>query len=531
MSSLPIFAPFAPPPLFFFCPLTGAAMSIFFSLPNSGERATFFAAFTAACYEGPPLADVASRRELKRKQSRPTYDMCPPLTPFLIPMGFLLSLLDALFGGSLLHCMGAVMVNGRQVLATREKDGTCVFRTPEVYKKPMFGPREAAMRFMQKRIALLSGFFGLVILGGWAVLLTSLPAFPSKVLIVWLAQFLITISEGVLKGDVLLSGTFMLVITLFFSYGLIVVMLTAKFSSSTTLGLNNFHLPSVLRLLVHTNAPTLMVSYSWASSKASTAARSLAFALPDSWVDVKCLSAGTDISGLTRNLSAHAEAFVFFLTPEYLQSEACMAELGAALLSRKAEAQHTIAFVVDPLCPKSNAAAAMLQRAGCLVFSEPRELLSHLNQHVYSSTTPEDIVRCSNFLAESSIPNRFVPRSFRLPAPFTKQQQGAIPNCCGRWLPPKGSIFSGSMYISPGADAIGGVFVVKGELLLVLAIAVCYIGLFACLGLRSIYLVDNPLYCKWLTDLTNHRRLFAFLLILHPTYAHTQLRALFSRMY
>lgn len=511
-------------------------MSIFCSLPNSKERADFFADFTAACYEGPPLA--VSQREQEqppassqphapassephapasshadarpsrvRKPVRPTYDLCPPLTPFLIPMGFFLSLLDACVGGALLRYMGAVVVNGRQVLAMREKDGTCVFRTPEVYEKPMFGPREAAMRFMQKRIALLSGFFCLLILGGWALLLTPLPVFPYKVFVVWLAQFFATISEGVLKSDALLSGTFMLVITLLFSYGLIVVILTAKFSSSATLGLNHDHLPSVLRLLVHTNAPTLMVSYSWGSSKASTAARSLAFALPDSWVDVTCLSAGTDVSELTGNLSAQAEAFVLFLTPEYLQSEACMVELNAALLSRKEEAQHTITFVVDPSCPKSNAAAAMLQRAGCLVFSEPRDLLSHLHQHVYTSTTPEDIFRCSNFMAKSSTPNRFVPRSFRLPAPLTKEQQGAIPNCCGRWLPPKGSLFSGSTYISPGADVLGSAFVVNVELLLVLTIVVCYIGLFVCLGLRaSSYLVDNPLYCKWLTDEYRHRQ-------------------------
>ena len=461
--------------------------NIFGSEQHSSQRRTFLAHFAETYYTGPPL-NFDARPPPHR---HPTFDLCPPLTPYLLPFGFFISLLDAWCSGAILRLKGAVVVNGRQIVAQREPDGSCVFRTPEVYSSAWFGPREAAMAFMQKRIASLTCFILLILVAGWAVLLTPLPAIPYKAIVLWLANYLSLVGKGALDGNLLLSATFMLILTLIFAYGVLIVLLTSKFAASTSLGLRHDNLPSVLRMLVHTNAPRLMVSYAWASQNACTAARSLAFALPESWVDVKSLASGSHVAALTSDLAAQAEALVIFLTPEYLRSEACMVELAAAILLRKSTAQLTLVYVEEG-SPHCSAAAAMLADRGCQIVSDPRELLLFLAEHLYTATTPEDTIRAANFMASGTTPKRIVPRNLRLPAPLT-YSQSALPQCGGRCCAPRGSLFSGAKFISAGAEELGTAFVVHLELLLVVVVAGCFAGLAVLLAMQP-HLEDAPLF-------------------------------------
>ena len=463
-------------------------MATLFDTPeNSAERKHFLGAFCANHYTG--LSPVTI--DGPAFYVPPTFDLCPPLTPYLVAYSAALSYLDAWFSGAIFKRMGAIVVNGRQIVPVLCPDGSCEFRTPQVYTARWFGPREQASAFMLKRIAVLSFGLFLIICGAWVALLLPVPTNPNKTFVLWLAAYMKMVGEETLNGEALFSGTFLMFMTVVFVWGLLVVLLTSKSSSSASLGLRSDDFPSVLRLLVHLDHPRLMVSYAWASAAACKAARSLAFALPDTWVDVKCLSSGSLISEVTRDVAVHAEALVIFLNAEYLKSEACMVEFGAAILARKAASQVTIVYF-DPRCPVSSAAAAELTINGCRSFSTPVTLLQFLANHVYKSTTPEDTLRASRYVAQNSIPIREVPRLHRLPAPLTRTQSW-LPSCGGRCCAPKGSLYTGAKFLTPGAEKISTAFVVSVELVMVLVIAACFVGLAASLALQPL-VTEAPLF-------------------------------------
>lgn len=91
--------------------------------------------------------------------------------------------------------------------------------------------------------------------------------------------------------------------------------------------------PTVLPLVVKPRVPFAMVSYQWNSM--AEFSRSLAAALPQGWVDVQMLSAGTNLTRATSYVAANCFYLVIVASGEYMKSQNCMVELIAALSQRR----------------------------------------------------------------------------------------------------------------------------------------------------------------------------------------------------
>jgi hypothetical protein len=444
------------------------------------QRSEFLALFSARF--SPILAqlDLAA---LSAAHAPVTVDLHPSAATYPIPYGGLLALADSVSGSAIFGRMGVEIVRGRHVLPRTSPSGAPEFQVPQSYDRgyPAFGPRELAFENMQRRIRVYSSFIFLLLAAGWVLLLCVPPgSWQVRVVFAWFVQYLSGTAAGAAAGDTGFSLTFLLLLTLIVAYSYLVAELSAKFSVSTMLGLGHESLPSVLRSVLHVSAPTLMVSYAWASELGSRGARSLAFALPDSWVDVRCLPAGNQIAHTTFALAKGTEALVLFVTPEFLASRACMVELAGALLARSAASQVTCAYY-QPTSPACVEAAEMLRSAGFLLFCDARALLLHLKEHVYNATAPSDVLRAVAFLAESASPMRHLKGSLRLPAPASRRLS-VLPPLLGRTRFPPGTVFSASHYITPDALELGQALLVSVELGLVLLVAACYAGLLVALA-------------------------------------------------
>ena len=267
------------------------------------------------------------------------------------------------------------------------------------------------------------------------------------------------------------------------------------------LGIDKTDFPSVAHELFHSHTPFLMVSYKWSSpssalsaprtptpspwwaglascgftstspqvltpstpspsatfsgdstsltpSFSQSMARSLAHALPGSWVDISNLGARDLEATMTRN-AATSYALVIFLDRDYLKSKACALELQAAALGRHSERQLSYVFCTE----NSGVPADMLQTleaAGFHIIRCAADLLRELSQHAYSSTAPEDSQRLLRHMRERATPNTAWDGTLLLPSPaVTAKQRFLLTPLATHFLPPAGSIIAGHAFLSP----------------------------------------------------------------------------------
>jgi hypothetical protein len=91
-----------------------------------------------------------------------------------------------------------------------------------------------------------------------------------------------------------------------------------------------------LRLLFHSHARQFMMSYKWDfPSPDRQRARVLAQLLPDCWLDVQALPAGSTVSSVIQQQAVHARCLVVYGTLHYFASKNCLRELLAALIHRR----------------------------------------------------------------------------------------------------------------------------------------------------------------------------------------------------
>jgi hypothetical protein len=218
------------------------------------------------------------------------------------------------------------------------------------------------------------------------------------------------------------------------------------------LGIGGHEFPSVAHLLFQSRAPFLMVSYAWGSDSGLAGARSLAHALPGSWVDVANLG-GRDLDATIARNAATAYALVAYLDASYLKSAACALELQAAVLHRHSSRQ--LSYVLHDGASAPAALLQALQAAGFTLLSSPQALLRELSQHAYTCAAPEDSARLLRHMRQHATPSAAWDRTLLLPSPAVAAQRRA---CCTHLLPPAGSVTAGSAFLSPDGLRLGVFF-------------------------------------------------------------------------
>lgn len=225
---------------------------------------------------------------------------------------------------------------------------------------------------------------------------------------------------------------------------------------SRALGVDKRDFPSVAHVLFQPHEPFFMISYTWKSVTGCRLARSLANALPCTWIDVNNLPAGgRSIAGATTHVASTAFALVFVLDAEYLTSYSCALELRAAILHRQAEQQHTFVLCLEPLLGSQQEMLTVLHGMGIRVFSSGQDLLAELAQHVYSCTAAADSQRLLKHMRRHASANPNWDSALLLPAPAVLRRQRIFPTSVTHLAPPPGSVFAGHAFISPDASCIG----------------------------------------------------------------------------
>ena len=261
-------------------------------------------------------------------------------------------------------------------------------------------------------------------------------------------------------------GSFALMFLLCLSY---VVLVALRSDVAAFVKAQEKDLPSSLALVLRTPAPMLMLSYTWKAPYVDVA-RSLAAAVPNTWVDVQTLASGVEIPAVTAAVSRWAYAQVVFMSADYLQSPACLLELFTALLRRQAY-QHLLVYHDKRFAGEvEGACLTLLEDMGCIVVHSPEDLLVQLDTRIYSCSSaahgPMDAKRALSWWSHVGVPLEAVPRAMLLPSPRAKRQRWLC-NCCApqrsgsgsedasTLLPPAGAIVSGFRYITGDGLRLG----------------------------------------------------------------------------
>jgi uncharacterized membrane protein YgcG len=163
-------------------------------------------------------------------------------------------------------------------------------------------------------------------------------------------------------------------------------------------------------------AAQTMLSYAW--GEASDLAIALAHILPHTWLDRYQLQVSDDIAAQTTSACVHARLVVILLTPGYLTSKNCCAELRAAALHRGHE--HRTVVLMPPFTPRvgETQAAATSRRLGIrrlvatlpgfVVFDSVADLLGYVHQHVLESSDASERLRTLRWWQTYGAPVRLV---------------------------------------------------------------------------------------------------------------------------
>ena len=247
-------------------------------------------------------------------------------------------------------------------------------------------------------------------------------------------------------------------------------------------------LTAVFPFLLKARNPLTMVSYKWETkgTRSPFTARSLAYVLPNSWLDVRWLSPGMNVPAETYSIARGAFCLVVVVSPSYFRSPACVLETAAALLERDDTQQHTVFFESAPgVLPP--AAAEVLRRHGVSVFTDPGDLVDYLSSRVYACSDVADRARLVRWYlgAGMAVPNSNLDRNLLLPATAVKTSFGVSSNgapvLSSFFYPPapRNAIVAGTSYISADALSLGRCSAWSVEYLLIVLLLE---GLFTCLS-------------------------------------------------
>jgi hypothetical protein len=292
--------------------------------------------------------------------------------------------------------------------------------------------------------------------GAWVITLVTVSlgsAAGNPLNVVWAWQFraLEDITRSVLLGvPTLLALALWAILAAVIAVLFYWLHVTAKAPSARCFR-GNIGLSSVLPLTLAPRAPLLMVSYPWAPHQIDVA-RSLASVLPNCWVDVQMLVPGSDVPAITRDVSRWCFCMVLCLSTDYLTRPACVLEFVTAVLHRRWY-QSTVAYVPGGT-PLSDAARELVARLGVTVFTDPMQLLTHLDNHVYSCSSPEDNHRCTAWYGRVSSVRCDAPRGLRLPAPLVASTPISLWSC-DRLLAPSHAVCAGRNYITADGGRLG----------------------------------------------------------------------------
>ena len=225
-------------------------------------------------------------------------------------------------------------------------------------------------------------------------------------------------------------------------------------------------LPTLLPVLLDPTVPRFMVSYSWVGGFQTTA-RTLARALPECWLDTRQLLSGDHIPTETTTIAAHTSCLILFLTPSYLLSPNCCAEIVAALLFRTSKLHVTVA-VMDSTSNTSSSVGggggaigredeakirSLLNRAGVVVLNSTLALICFLDLHVLHGN-PIELKRTVAWWRKHSRPRTRIPPSLVLMSP-QERRRGRRISFCGPRAHGTGSVVAGADRISGDCSEIG----------------------------------------------------------------------------
>jgi hypothetical protein len=397
---------------------------------------------------------------------------------YIIPRAGLKGSANAMTDGRLFASMGFCRFHGREVLATGTEAEGWQFLTAESYPAGhvSYGSRDLRLHWMLKRIAVFQGGLMLLIAASWIiVLIPPVRATVSAFSVVrWAFDYLGGMFYGVIEGNEARSALAMLFLSLIVVWSGLVALFARKASNASLLNLEVSDIPVVLRMLLKPDTNTTMVSYAWASSTSVHAARSLAFSLPDAWIDVRALSAGTHISVATSKIVRSCECLVILLSPQILDSEASMWELIHASLARSSYHQVSLVLIAGGSIEEHagvKEAERLMIGHGFRVFRDGTLLLRYLAEHVYAASEPSDAQRALRFCSLNGSPQLSLRRNLCLPSPATLRQQSIFPPIfSGVFNPPAGFVRSGSKYLSAGCEHIGLAVFLSDEQLRLIAV-------------------------------------------------------------
>jgi TIR domain len=229
-------------------------------------------------------------------------------------------------------------------------------------------------------------------------------------------------------------------------------------------------LPMLLPLLLQPTIPRFMISYSWFGGFKITA-RTLARCLPNCWLDTRQLVSGDHIPTETTSVAAHCFCLIVLLTPAYLTSANCAAEICSAIFYRQ---PHQMTIVVmqeedwkDEPVERIPKIKSLCESAGFLFVCSGRNtiplLLRLLDRHVLHVSHPLELKATVEWWRIHSRPlltlsdesgATSLTNGVQLMSPM-QRKRGSRCSITGRCCRPRGGVVAGTDYLSGTASYQG----------------------------------------------------------------------------
>lgn len=349
-------------------------------------------------------------------------------------------------------------------------------------------------RAVHLRVAFSAGItvlIGLLLLAITAYV-SSVIGPSSKLWFIWTAveSFFTAIFDRFNRPGDHVTASYTVIFLSWVTGGALVLLSARRLGYARLLELRPGSVAAVLRLVLRPTEPFAMVSYPWMPGILHTA-RSLAFALPDAWCDVRWLASGVHVPSVTAEVAKRTHALICCMNGLYLNRAACVIEFVAAILHRSDASQVTLVYATNDVEPR---AIAIMRAAGLVVFTEGQELqmLRWLDEHVYRATSGEDVARTLRWFQRHAEAVHQVDRKLYLPSTQLRTAQRWALRLCGRVTRPAGSLIAGAAFLSPDALQVGRSMAIRDEQLLLAATLILNLASFVLFGLGC---TDTTLAC------------------------------------
>ena len=217
-------------------------------------------------------------------------------------------------------------------------------------------------------------------------------------------------------------------------------------------------LPLLLPVLLAPTVPRFMVSYSWVG-KFKTTARTLARAVPDCWLDTRHIVSPGHIPRASTSVATHCSGLLLLLTPSYLSSPNCCAEIVCAALFRPPSMFVTVALIEisseGGFSPIDAARISnLLSRLGIPTVSTVPELLYFIDKHMLHASTTTELTRTVGWWRRYSKPRQRIAQGLELMSP-QQRRVGKRILLCGPRVHGGGAVVAGCDHIAGDGSAVG----------------------------------------------------------------------------